>query len=54
MEDKFKQQAQQFADKVMSMNRHERRKFASLKGMPTLAGTNTPYVKVNQTRKEVR
>lgn len=44
MEDKFKQQAQQFADKVMSMNRHERRKFASSNKMQKIYGSTNPKI----------
>lgn len=49
-----KQQAHSFANKVMGMNRKDRRAFSKNNKMEKIAGSNTPYVKANETRKEVR
>lgn len=38
-------QAQEFANQVMSMNRHDRRKYAKINNIPiAIAGISKPYV----------
>lgn len=40
----LEKQAQDYANKVMSMNRHERRAFAKLRGTDKIYGSNIPIV----------
>lgn len=46
-------QSQDYAKRVMSMNRHERRAFAKQKGLSKIYGTNIPIINLEKQKSKL-